>query len=194
MSFRPPSVRRRRPSNSPLKSTTSSQSQPATSSSPSLRLVEHHLLPRQRRAYGTSGLVTYRQEDLLVEPHNRSFTQPLFDTHPSIQRRPHLASNGDIPDDQFSVEPIPEAAGPLHVVFPDEFPSSSDSLTRKKKESQWAKWVNQVIPSMLDPYLRHLYVTESLRLPPQAGRDAPNSCLCHKETLLTVTCVYFHRT
>ena len=144
MCFQLPSTRCRwQSSNSPLKSTPPSSSQPTTPTHKSHRLIEQHLFPRQRQAHSIKGLVLYHQEDLLVEPHNHSFTQSLFITPPSIQQRPHLTSNGNISNDPFSAESILDA-GPLHVIFPNQLPSSSNSLVHKRKSISGpngsAKW------------------------------------------------------
>lgn len=189
MSFRAPSLRKRRASNSPSKSQPSSSNQPSAEQPSSHQLIEHHLLPKQRRAYGTKGIVTYRREDLLVEPRQRTFTQPLFGPQRSDTWLQHAES--DVADDPFAVQ----SSSTLNVHFLSESLNSPRVLSRQKRERQSAKWVIEVIPAMLQPYFRHLYETQSLRHPPLAGPNSLDSCPRGTEptTSLSVTCVYFNR-
>ena len=184
MSFRVPPVHKWQSLASPSKSTPLSLShfKSVVSTSQSHQLVEHHLLPQQRQAYGTKGLVMY-QEELLVEPHHLVFTQPL-----SVAQL--ILTQSDL-EHPYAIK-LESYAQPLCIHFFDESPDSYRLSACQKKEHQWAKLGNKVIPSLVWPYIQHLYATWSLRDPLQDGWNPQNTCSCHKEMSLTVTCVYFH--
>ena len=198
MSFRIPRFHRRRSSNSPSKTIRTPTAECDAPSFPIQgHLVEHHILPHQRRGYGTRGLVKYRTEVLLAEPGGHKFTQPLIVA--AKHARPHVQlidDNEDLNEDPFVVNIDPESDHPqslacLHIREVNSIPA--DQLKAQwKKERQWAKWANDTIPSLVKPYLQHLYLTQSLRDPPPNGYERRN-CNCGNEGFLTVTCVYFER-
>ncbi|KZP19915.1 hypothetical protein FIBSPDRAFT_680163, partial [Athelia psychrophila] len=59
-----------------------------------------------------------------------------------------------------------------------------------KGKKQWVKWSTEVIPSLLQPYLRLLRVTDSLR---NLHHNEELECTCGHTQLrkLTVTCLFF---
>jgi hypothetical protein len=62
---------------------------------------------------------------------------------------------------------------------------------QRKKEKQWKKWTEEVIPSMLRPHLYLLCKSESLHSIPQPTKP---QCSCHGSShKLKVVCVYFER-
>ena len=72
--------------------------------------------------------------------------------------------------------------------------NAADVLAREaraaKKQRQWRKWSEDVIPALLQPYLALLRETEGLR--DVNSKRYVNSCAgCVKGRLLDVTCVYF---
>ncbi|KAG1844033.1 hypothetical protein DFJ58DRAFT_717669 [Suillus subalutaceus] len=64
----------------------------------------------------------------------------------------------------------------------------------RKKFNQWQRWSNEVIPSLIGPYLTYQYKSSSLRHRPALQND-PVECTasCHRRTL-EVTCVFFNCT
>jgi hypothetical protein len=73
--------------------------------------------------------------------------------------------------------------------------SVADVLAREKlaakKQRQWRKWSEDVIPALLQPYMALLRETEGLRHI-NLKRQADDSCDgCSSGRLLNVTCVYF---
>jgi hypothetical protein len=70
----------------------------------------------------------------------------------------------------------------------------ADVLAREaraaKKQRQWRKWSEDVIPALLQPYMALLRETQGLR--DVNSKRHVNSCAgCVKGRLLDVTCVYF---
>lgn len=64
---------------------------------------------------------------------------------------------------------------------------------QRKKTRQWSKWANDVIPSLIRPYLALLCATDSLRSP---IRVVPSNSLCScgmTVRQLSVACVSFQR-
>lgn len=76
--------------------------------------------------------------------------------------------------------------------FPDphELPKSPDVVKISKAKKQWIKWTTDIIPSLLQPYLHLLRVTDSLH---NLHHDEQLPCTCEKLNLhrMSVTCLYF---
>ena len=158
-------------------------------------LIEPHMVPHLQCGYGTRGLVNYHAEVLLAEPGGRRFTQPLFVVEKCTKPRVQPIDGSGAPNkDPFVMDFDPEfnqpqSPGRLHIQEVKSIPA--DKLkARQKKEHQWAKWANNIIPSMVVPYLQYLFVTQLLRdLLPDSYEH--QNCNCGNEGFLTVTCVYF---
>jgi hypothetical protein len=137
-------------------------------SGPSLIRVED--LPRLRKPYGLPRIAARG----LYREHQASFTQ-LFD--PAERGLHHQ----------------PEASFNLYPISPSqEFILPSDDRQKEqaqaKKARQWRKWVDEVIPSLVRPYLAVLRHTDSFRLPVPPR----TSCTCTSGSRrLNVVCVYF---
>jgi len=74
---------------------------------------------------------------------------------------------------------------------------AADVLAREaraeKKQRQWRKWSEDVIPALLQPYMALLRETQGLR--DVNSKRHVDSCMgCVKGRLLDVTCVYFEST
>jgi len=66
------------------------------------------------------------------------------------------------------------------------------SRKEEKKKRQTAVWVNEVIPAMVQPYLKLLCDTESLRcLPPVRNVSSCGGCMVGR--VVDVYCVFFDR-
>lgn len=199
MSFRSANLRRR------SKPSTSSLQHPPLTNAPSHpqeppfvpashTLIESRLIPQQRRGYGTRGKVNYAREELLVLPNRQAFTQL-----PSHPHRPHHDTYNSPPpilDNSIISDSVPEVDH-MDQIFvttgETEPPEIRKQRQQRKKERQWAKWADEVIPSLIKPHLQLLRQSESLRKLSQLRHTvlSPLSCHCPKRTKLTVTCVYF---
>lgn len=172
------------PGGSTLHSCCSSQCGPLwfLSAPPSnAELVECIALPPQRWAYSTKGIIIRPLEELLVEPHGHVFTQPF-----SQQLR--IPVNNHQAGDPFATDSV---SLQIHTI--EESPNSSQVLAQQKKARQWAKWRDEIIPSMLQPYFSLLCKTQSLRYVIPADRVPSNVCSCCKQSVLTIICVHFCR-
>jgi len=130
-------------------------------------LVAVHDAPSHRRPYGTSEMA-YGPEGLLYAP-GGPFTQPV-DPGSGLSDRNHDESSGTAANDNTRVS--------------DRVPS--------KKEKQWKKWDEEIIPMLLHPYIHLLHETESLRNLSTLRRSLhPSACTCVKPRLLKVACIFF---
>ena len=201
MSFSSAKLRRRsKPSTSSLRhppiTDTPPHPQEPSFTPTSHTLIESQLIPQQRRGYGTRGKVHYAREELLVLPNRQAFTQL-----PSHSHRPHHDTNDSpspISDDSIIFASVPEVdhMDQIFVTASEaEPPELRKQRQQRKKERQWAKWANEVIPSLIKPHLQLLRQSQSLRELSQLRHTvlSPLSCHCAKRTKLTVTCVYFER-
>jgi hypothetical protein len=114
----------------------------------------------ERRPHGSSSMTFHPRHDLYAP--GGPFTQLLPD------------SQSDVPH---------EPAAPFYFT-PIQTPSPTKNSD--KKVTQWRRWMNDVIPALLHPYLALLRETSSLRdLQPNV-----DSCTCGARKL-KVVCVYF---
>jgi hypothetical protein len=138
-------------------------------------LINVNDLPRLRKPYGLPRVTVeglYRDE-------RASFTQ-LFD--PADRGLPH--------------QPHPHSTSTLHSYSsnsPQKIISPSEDERREqaqaKKARQWRSWKEEVIPSLVRPFLAILRCTDSFRLP----IPSPAHCTCVSTSRrLQVTCVYFN--
>jgi len=102
-----------------------------------------------------------------------------------------------MPQGQALHEAGDEAAGEM-VMFEeseDELSTEDDDKEEAarqigKKEWQWRKWSEDVIPALLEPYLELLRESESLR-DVSGARNAEGCKGCRDKRQLEVVCVYF---
>ncbi|KAF8870464.1 hypothetical protein CPB84DRAFT_1855562 [Gymnopilus junonius] len=66
------------------------------------------------------------------------------------------------------------------------------SKAQKKKEQQWKKWSEEVIPAMIEPYLSLLEETDALR-DLTAARNRKLCAGCVEGSTLQVSCIYFDK-
>jgi hypothetical protein len=117
----------------------------------------------ERRAYGSSSLSVIQQVDLYTP-------EGAF-----IQYMPNAG-------------PAPGAGSTRGETLSFDTPSTimARSKNAQKKERQWLRWANEVIPALLAPYMAILHESNSLRdFEPQAY-----NCLCGSKDI-EVVCVYF---
>jgi len=167
MSFRRPRIKTK--THTPL-------STPKASSSHQLDDVDSR--PKQRRPYGASDLKIL-PERLLFEPH-ASFTQVTVPRDSNYQQipisdDPFLALSQD---DNFMESGLNNS---LHI--------TSEPVRSAKKKHLWMKW-EQVVWSLVSPYLQLLRVSDSLRLSDYPKQTS--SCSCNSpQRNLDVSCMYF---
>jgi hypothetical protein len=122
--------------------------------------------PRLRRSYGSLSTVT-GTTGLLYAP-GGPYRQM---SDPGLQSLHH--------------EEVSEPLAGDHDVL-----SVNPAVSLKKKEKQWIKWEQEIIPLMLVPYLELLRVTESLRNMREV-RAQPRCSGCYGTRQLSVACIYF---
>jgi hypothetical protein len=187
MSFKVP-----RPSRARSQSSSPSKT-PSTSFSlnevpPRHQLVLPSAAPKMRHGHGTKGRVQYRNNEVLAEPLGRVFLQ---EPPANPQTYTSIAIPLD-PDDPFV--DIGDAEPPsIYVVGGGEDPQLGRQRQRRKKERQWAKWANETIPALIQPYLLILRESDNLRqLKRQSNATLP-ACSCARRASISVTCVFFER-
>lgn len=187
MSFKPP-----KPPQASSQSYTQSR-RPSISKGATLH--DHCLVPsseatKPRRGYGTKGRVHLRKNEVLTEPFGQIFVQqptlPLRSTAAAVH--PPALDADDRFVDACDIEPYP-------IYISGEVPDSElrQQRSRRKKERQWAKWENETIPLLLQPYLRILRQSDNLRTLTRHSDITLPTCSCKRRTSINVTCVFFER-
>jgi hypothetical protein len=87
------------------------------------------------------------------------------------------------------------AVGGLNVGLQAGRDSSRETVRQSaldKKRRQWSKWVDEVIPMLVEPYLSLLYDTKSLRYEVSSASviRRPGNC-GHASRMLRVVCIHF---
>lgn len=140
-----------------------------------------------------------RRQDTVVTPtgvftfeRGRQMPHSILPTGSSRQ------TSSDIPDPpssrhhSSSLPPLPASEPGWSSAFsdPHALPDDTTVLKVSKGKKQWVKWSTEVIPSLLQPYLRLLRVTDSLR---NLHHNEELECTCGHTQLrkLTVTCLFF---
>ena len=137
-----------------------------------------------RRSRGTRDLYL-PPRPLLTLPGKRVFTQvsPLKSTPRPRQdsREPSdLDTIGDTPD-------IPLSQG-LHVTSDPFSEVIRENTNGRKRKTQWHRWSQEVIPSLLNPYFHYLRLSQSLKTRPKVVQTFCHSmcnCRCLAVTLVT---------
>jgi hypothetical protein len=181
-------------------------------SSKTRHLVDAIALPHTRRGQGMRGRASYLPESLLVLPNRRQYTHLPTATHDSRDTQQNASSstysnyqNPDEPStDSLSLSDDPFADNDLHVpdrmhqVYITRYESETPEMRgerlqrqRQKKERQWAKWSNVVIPSLVQLYLNILHESESLRT--TSNLEYNRQCDCARKSKLSIVGVYFER-
>ena len=186
---------------------------------PSFSLPSHpiiQLLPqdarRSRRSHqGERLLLPSARDVVLALPGGRTFSQAAL-LRPSRQTasssstdrgnraRSAISSPASTTDDTSHPQTIQDAYQPDDVMSDIiisvsqfvETPESRRAQEHAKKERQITRWVREVIPALLKPYLRLLRTSCSLRT---VARDVSTACSCRGERgrTLRISCVYFDR-
>ena len=179
------------PSDNPSVSFATSYDPPVSStplSSNPATLVNRNTIEPTHHAPGTASLYL-PVECLLTLPGHRAFTQylrvpseqqaqiDLTPAHgPSANPCPHPEDIPYYPSEAFSEGDL--LTDGLQI---SEDPFSSPSRNSHKKIRQWKQWSDEVIPSLIQPYLRYQRLSRKLCDPvtPQL-LICKNNCVCHQ--------------
>ena len=189
MSFKPP----RPPQNRSLPSTPTKK--PSTLFSQNTTPIHHHLIPslyvpKTRRGFRSQGTVRVRNNEVLAEPFGQTFVQQPgpSQTSTSTTVPPPEPALDDPFMDTGDVEPLEN-----YVLIGGEAPELQRQRQQRKKERQWAKWANETIPSLLQPYFRILRESDNLRTLNRHSDVPLPACSCERRASINVTCVFFER-
>jgi hypothetical protein len=170
MSFRPPRIRKFRPKR------LSSPSSPRSASSPP-HLFPIITAPHLRRERDTSHLqLPIHQPIFALHGNDYAHRDPRTHTSPSRRGRPAASEDG------------PEADA-FWDVIPSDLPGAG---TRQKKERQRNTWVEKVIPTLIQPYLTLLHVSNDFRSISRVVE--PEECTClNPHATVTLVCMFIQR-
>ena len=124
--------------------------------------------PKIRQPYGTEGLAV-GPEGLVYAP-GGPFTQPVDPGQDAPRMVPGSAEDSGV-----------------------NFDGVQATASLSKKAKQWKKWDQETIPMLIEPYLRLLRETESLRNMTAVQQNSVSQACngCSDGRRLTVSCVYF---
>lgn len=160
-------------------------------------LVPVEQMPRQRLAPFTSHLHLPRVRPVFTLPNGQDMTQVL-NARPYLLRAHRGDDTPSVPlavDDQHDIDDTTGASS-MGEITTRHFTCDGGELQRSrnqaKKEKQWRTWMMKTIPSLLQPYLKLLRDTESLR--DYGSNASPAACTCISNIRqLDIICVYFER-
>ena len=170
---------------------------------PQSRLVPIDQVPKQRRPYGSTRRGVSNVGTRIVTPAG-VFAQVISTTgNPASVG--HVSFGEEV---EMEVDPIDQGVSVMYVETGDDVEgaagddvevlqgaSADDGEARKrahKKERQWRKWSEDIIPVLLKPYLTLMRETQSL--PHVEGVRGRRGCTgCTVGRLIEVSCSYFNR-
>lgn len=128
--------------------------------------------------------------ELLLSVPGEDYTQQASSSHdclPSIgAARVMSSTNPFSPANSAGYEP--DMADEIFVVNDTITDDLQCQHLRPKKQKQWSRWTNEVIPSLVQPYLHLLRISESMQSIPHSG---DTSCHCNSSVHhLKIVCVY----
>jgi len=137
---------------------------------------------------------------VLVLPGRQRFTQNVVSSsrHSIVQdeNNPHPPIGADLLDIDPFIGDEPLFSDSLYMPDgPIDLPRQRLS-SLQKKQNQWRRWSEEVIPSLISPYLSYIRQSASLQSIPDlgcsTGGDSRCSGFCRPQSL-AVTCVLFDR-
>jgi hypothetical protein len=167
---------------------------PSTSLSQDATLCHHCLVPpsavpKMCHGYRTKESIRYRNNDVLAELLGCVFVQQQL-AHPWTLRSTAIPLLEPALDDPFMDTRDAEAL-PVYMSMGGEDPELRQQCQQWKKERQWAKWADETIPLLLQPYLQILRESDNLRHL-NCHSDIPlPACSCERWASINVTCVLF---
>jgi hypothetical protein len=177
MSFRRPQVLKPNKSCSPSKNLSPSKQQSSTDAS--TNLVDIASLPPLRRPFNSRDLVI-EQEKLLYAP-GGPYTQPIDPAAPRPSTSRVDSTYHGLADTIYVTNPI---------LSQDQ--SIEKDRSRRQQKEAYRKWTEDVIPSLLVPYLTLLQQTNGLqqRHNPEPAGVTPSCRHKHPSRKIDITCVY----
>ena len=162
--------------------------------SPSKSSTSHIVLPSEvsqaRRPRQSRNMFLPGPELLLAVP-GEDYTQQASTSRGRLPRSDGINLTS-AKDSSFSaVDSADPGSDPMDDIFVADH-ADIDELRhqrqRHKKQKQWLRWTNEVIPSLVQPYVHHLRISESLRSIPQYENTVSrcNSGVRH----LKIVCIY----
>ena len=163
---------------------------------PSFDLPQSHLipvdqLPKQRRPYGSKGVASGAGGRVVTPAGVFSHIIDLDGLSGSVGHQ----TLGEESDEMQGIEMEGPAMSYVDVNEPEispQAPAIDASLKRAdKKQRQWRKWSEDIIPALLEPYLTLMRETELLR---NIGmvRSQKGCTGCINGRTLDVSCIYFN--
>jgi len=170
-------------------------SQPEQLSSPNLpqsRLVPVDQLPKKRRPYGSKG-AAYSTGGRVVTPAGVfSHVIDIDGTSGSVGHQTLVEGDDPMQDVEMGEVAITyvETTTESEMLHP---PLETDANLKRttKKQRQWRKWSEDIIPALLKPYMSLMRETESLRNINMV-RDRRGCAGCMNGRVLDISCIYFN--
>ncbi|KAK7438106.1 hypothetical protein VKT23_018272 [Stygiomarasmius scandens] len=172
-------------------------------------MTSRHRVSKSKPPRVTAADYTPTLIDTSTNPLSRKGPRPLVHLsggqylvqNPNLPRlRGQVGLNGDHPAEFDTEDPIPAAPTTQHTDDNVEFimqeslnevlVSPSKSTHRKKKERQWKRWLKEVIPTLVNPYMEMLKETDDLR--EDASLHLTDCCSCNGGRYLEVSVVRFN--
>ena len=175
-----------RPQSSPSKRPPAPSSH---NSAPGHNLVLPSQISKKQCSYGTKGQVQYCDNEVLAEP----LRYVLIQQQPS----PQISTSAAIPlSENFLDEPFMDTADrdpplPVYVLIEGGDPELWQQHQQQKREQQWAKWTNEIIPSLIQPYLWILHESNNLSHLNHHLNTTLSACSCQRQASVNVTGVFF---
>jgi len=166
--------------------------QPASPNLPQSRLIPVDQLPKRRRAYGSKG-AAYDTRGRVVTPAGVfSHVIDVDETSGSVGHQTLLEEGDSIEGVEMGEVAVTyvEAMSEPEISHP-VLETDANLKRTSKKQRQWRKWSEDIIPALLKPYMSLMQETESLRnIGLVRGRKGCSECMDGR--LLDVSCIYFN--
>ena len=202
MSFRPPKARKARRQISPSSALASRPASRSTSPSKALSTSHHLVSPsavqKQRRPRNSQGMFISSKEVLVSVPGHDFSQMPV----PDRGRLPRAATSANIASGSTNYNRCDSEAATNTEFATDDPPAfdmddifitpqivSENQNTMRKRETQWSRWMNEVIPLVLRPHLSLLRQSASLR---SISRVKSVNCTCGKTSARHLKVVLVH--
>jgi hypothetical protein len=165
-------------------------------------LITSSMVTRRQRLQQSSKFHLPIAPPLLVLPGRKRLTQQsLNNPGRSQQQQPlhnaNTANQHDSPSTGNTLEREEHSSfySSLHYVSDGDSILPSPSKGRQKKMNQWQRWTNEVIPSLIAPYLTYLRKSTSLRDQIELQPDGVATFQCKsscQRRVLDITCILFN--
>jgi len=160
---------------------------------PQSRLIPVNEVPKKRRLYGSKGVVGSTGGRVVTPAGVFSHVIDVDGNPESIGH--HTLAEDDVNSSMQGIEKSGAITyaetGDRTEVLRDAAEIEAESKRADKKQRQWRKWSEDIIPTLLQPYMSLMRETESLRhIDSVRGRKGCQGCVAGR--LIDVSCVYFN--